>query len=439
MAAGAVRTTSGFINLTRKDDVSSRTRTCRRVLLLRAAVPTVKLPISGRRIELAEQDRVVISRRRERQLMGLLLGLASLVIAGLSSLLFQITKRHGETLLTLENRPAPPAEATPPPPPDQTTLLMQRGAPAGSVGMNFELPDLDGINTTLTMLRGRRTLLVFIAPDCPQSAALLPELARLSLPTSGELHIALISTGEPQANRLLVERSGVRFPLLLQQDREVADLYYAPETPMAYLLGPDNLTEIDRINGAQAILGVAFAASSGTEMLPVDTRRPLPPAPDERDRPLQTGELLPAFSAYRPHLAPLTQRDLIGRRTLIFMFDPFCAPCLDLLPDFARIHTEPAPLDVVMISRRDPAETNALAAQYDMPYPIAFQDNWEISRTFGARVFPAAFVVGESLHLETEITVGRQAISDLHRRLREEQRAGGARRLVSLAALLQRR
>jgi hypothetical protein len=39
--------------------------------------------------------------------LGALLGLASLAIAGLSSFLFQITKRHGETLLELENRPAP--------------------------------------------------------------------------------------------------------------------------------------------------------------------------------------------------------------------------------------------------------------------------------------------------------------------------------------------
>jgi peroxiredoxin len=368
--------------------------------------------------------------------LGALLGLASLAIAGLSSFLFQITKRHGETLLELENRPAP-VEAPAPQPPDQSTLLMQRGAPAGSVGMNFELPSLDGTRLTLTLLRGKRTLLVFIAPDCPQSAALLPELARLA--PSDDLRIAFISTGDPEANRALAERAGITMPLLLQENREVADLYYAPETPMAYLIGPDNLTEIDRIDGAQAILGVALAACSSTAALPTATRRPLPPAPNEGDQPLQTGELLPPFSAFRPQLAPLTQRDLIGRRTLIFMFDPYCAPCLELLPDFARIHADPEQIDVLMLSRRDPAETDALAARFELPFPIAFQDNWEISRAFGARVFPAAFVVGESLRLETEIAVGRQAISTLHRQLRQDQASVAGRRLVSLAALLQRR
>lgn len=380
----------------------------------------------------------MISRRRERQLMGLLLGLVSLAIAGLSSLLFQITKRHGETLLELENRPTPPAEA-PAPPSDRTAMRMQRGAPAGSVGMNFELPDLDGSLQTLTLLRGKLTLLIFIAPDCAQSVALLPELAKLPLTTPDDLHIVLISTGDPDANRLLAERSSITFPLLLQNDREVADLYYAPETPMAYLIGSDNLTEIDRIDGAQAILGVAFAASLNAASLPVATRQALPPAPDESDHPLQPGDLLPPFSAMRPHRSPLTQRDLIGRRTLLYLFDPFCAPCLELLPDFARIHTEMNQIDVFMISRRDPAETAALAAQFEIPYPIAFQDNWEISRAIGACVFPAAFVVGESLRLETEITVGRQAISDLHRQLRQDRGFGAGRRLVSLAALLQRR
>ncbi|HVX29460.1 MAG TPA: TlpA disulfide reductase family protein, partial [Nitrolancea sp.] len=203
----------------------------------------------------------MISRRRERQIMGFFLGSASLAIAGLSALLFQVTKRHGEALLALEQQPAPPVESpSPPPPADRTARLMRSGAPAGSIGMNFELPDLNGKLSTLTMLRGARTLLIFIAPDCPHSAALLPELARLPIVSSDELQIVLISTGKAEVNRALVERAGITFPVLLQRDSEVADLYYVPETPMAYLIGPDNLTEIERIEGAQAILGVAFAA-----------------------------------------------------------------------------------------------------------------------------------------------------------------------------------
>ena len=381
----------------------------------------------------------MISRRRERQIMGATLGLASLAITGLSSLLFQVTKRHGETLLELENRPSVPVKTPEPPTPDKATVLMQRGAPAGSVGMNFELPSLDGTNLTLTLLRGKRTLLIFIAPDCPHSAALLPELAKVPHDPAGDLHIAIISTGDPQANQELAERSGIDLPYLLQKDREVADLYYAPETPMAYLIGPDNLTEIDRVDGAQAILGVAYSAAANAVTPPDAGRRPLPPAAREGDNPLKRNDLLPPFSAERPHLSPLTQRDLTGRRTLVFMFDPYCAPCRELLSDFARVHNDPRQPDVVMISRRDPAATSALAAELGLTYPIAFQGNWEISRAIGARVFPAAFIVSESLTLETDIVVGLQSITDLHRQLRQEQRTVMGRRLVSLAALLQRR
>jgi peroxiredoxin len=380
-----------------------------------------------------------MSLKRERQITRLLLGFATLLIAGLCSLLFQTTKRHGELLLELENQPErPQAQDVVAPPPDRNAKLMERGLPAGSICTNFDLPSLDGARYSLTQFRGRRTLLIFISPDCPQSASLLQELAKLPSPTPDDFQIVLISSGDPAPNRLLAERTGVRFPLLLQTHREVADAYFAPETPMAYLVGIESLTEIDRIEGAQAILGVAFAAISGAQAVPVASRTALPPAPNEADQPLHAGDLVPPFSAERPGLAPLTQRDLHGQRTLVYMFDPFCAPCVELLPDFARVHADQQQPNVMMISRRDPLETDALVAKLSLPFPIGYQTNREISHAIGARVFPAAFIVGPTLRLETEIAVGRRTISDLHRSLREERRGTENRRLVSLAALLQR-
>src|SRR6185437_3812830 len=104
------------------------------------------------------------------------------------------------------------------------TLLQQHGAPAGSVGMNFELPGVDGEMYTLTSLRGKRTLLIFIASDCPHSLRLLPALAKLPLAAEqNDLRIAIISTGSMDANRTLAERFALRFPVLVQAQREVAD------------------------------------------------------------------------------------------------------------------------------------------------------------------------------------------------------------------------
>lgn len=378
-----------------------------------------------------------MTRRHERELAAALIGFLSAALAALITLLFRVTKRHGETLLQLENVKSAPVQPPPPPVPDQTALLNQHGAPAGSVAMNFELPAVDGASYTLTLLKGKRTLLIFIAVDCPHSLQLLPALAELP-PASGadDLHIAIISTGEMAANRALVERFGIPFPVLVQEKHEVADLYYTSGTPMAYLLGFDGLTELNRIEGAQAILGVALAATHHLERMPEQWHQPLPPTPHPIDIPLRAGDVLPDLSVERLGGGQFTQNNLVGKRTLLFMFDPFCAPCINLLPDFARIHADPHQPDVVMIARRDPSHMFELAREYDMPYPIAFQDNWEISRRIGAQVVPVAFVVGADLRLESEIAVGQQVIADLHRRLRQEH---ADRRLVSLSTLLQRR
>jgi peroxiredoxin len=380
-----------------------------------------------------------MKQRRERQIFAALFGLGSVTIAGLTTLIFRVTRRHGEMLLELEDLKRAPTHQPPPAPPptDQQALLLQYGAPAGSVGMNFELPAVDGNQYTLTLLKGTRTLLIFIAHDCPHSLSLLPALSQLPLaPGQDDLHIAIISTGGMAENRALVERFAIPFPVLVQERNEVADLYFAPSTPMAYLIGSDGLTEVDRLEGAQAILGAAYAAALGQETLPGSKHQPLPPTPDRIDAPLRIGDAMPSFQADRLTGGQLTQSDFVGRRTLLFFFDPFCAPCIELLPDFARIHADPRQPDVVMISRRDPSFTLELTERHKMPYPVAFQEIWEISRQIGAQVVPAAMVVGASLRLESDIAVGQQAISDLHRQLRQGQIE---RRLVSLSSMLQRR
>jgi peroxiredoxin len=124
-------------------------------------------------------------------------------------------------------------------------------APPGSVGMNFELPSLMGEKWTLTRLKGRRLLLIFLSPTCPHSQARLSALAHL--PANPPPHLPLVvivSRGDRETNLRLMERHGVELPVLLQDDNEVAHLYYVSGTPMAYLLHGNGITEMDRIEGS---------------------------------------------------------------------------------------------------------------------------------------------------------------------------------------------
>jgi hypothetical protein len=115
----------------------------------------------------------------------------------------------------------------------------------------------------------------------------------------------------------------------------------------------------------------------------------------------------------------MTEERFLGRRSLLVLFDPLCAPCVDLLPDLASAHHDPTEPEIFMITRRDPELTRALARNSSMPYPIAVQDHWDISRQLGVVAVPAACVVAPEGHLESEIMIGQQQVLALLKRSRK--------------------
>lgn len=353
---------------------------------------------------------------------------------GLSALLYRLTKQHGQTLLQIDELQSRAPQPAQPAPMTNRQHLFEYGAPTGSVGMNFELPSTSGAMCTLTQLKGRRVLLIFIAPDCPASRSMLPGLARLTAdPAPEQPQVVIISSGAMDVNRELAEHFQITVPFLVQDRNDVSLLYFIDATPAAYLLDTDGTTEMNRIEGPLAILGALLAltvdaaailvdkmTSSSTEFL-----RPMIPLQRADDMPelrlrLLDGQVLDA-SQHR------------GQRTLYVFFDPLYAPCVDLLQDLAAVQRDPLQPEVIMITRRDPELTRALAARHDMPYPVALQEHWELSRLIGTLAVPAACLVTADGYLESAVAEGQQAIQALVKPLRARS---GERRLVSLASMM---
>lgn len=370
---------------------------------------------------------------RESRLLKTSVAILSAFVLGLLASLYKVTKRHGQMLLQLETWETSQQAAEAPADADPWKYLLEHGAPPGSVGMNFELPSLTEERWTLTQLKGRRLLLIFVSPDCPHSQSLLPGLAHLPAnPPSPLPLVVIISHGDRETNRRLMERHRVQLPVLLQEQNEVALLYYVSGTPMAYLLDADGITEMDRIKGPQAILGAAFACTSQAQILD-DRVSPMDHSPNPALAPLQPGDRLPAICMPQLDGQALIEEYFLGQRSLLTLFDPLSVPCVDLLPDLASVHADPNRPDVIMITRRDPELTRALARNYPMPYPVAVQNHWDISRQFGVVAVPAACVVGPDGHLESEIAVGQQSVQALLKRSRSGQTE---KHLVSLTSLL---
>ena len=139
--------------------------------------------------------------------------------------------------------------------------LKRDGLKAGTVAPEFSLPRLDGRGElALRDLRGRRILLVFSSPSCGPCVELAPKLEEFHR-EHPELELVMVSKGEPKENRAEVKKYGLSFPVLLQQQWEIARKYAIFATPVAYLIDAAGTLVKDVAVGTDGIL--ALLAETG--------------------------------------------------------------------------------------------------------------------------------------------------------------------------------
>src|SRR5262245_25121588 len=164
-------------------------------------------------------------------MMTLLFGtvLPWLLIAVGTWLGYQLVRQNGRILLRLEaierqlGARAPAQRREP------------AGLPVGSVAPDFELPDLAGVRHKLSEFRGQDVLLIFFNPKCGFCTRMAADLAALQPEAGGGRAMPLVVTsGDPDENRQLVERYGIRCVVLRQEQMEVASQFRAQGTPMGY-------------------------------------------------------------------------------------------------------------------------------------------------------------------------------------------------------------
>jgi peroxiredoxin len=142
---------------------------------------------------------------------------------------FQLVRQNGRLLLRLESiekRLSPRAEAKP---------REAGGLPVGMVAADFELPDLSGVRHKLSEFRDKNVLLIFFNPQCGFCTKMAADLAALPAEGGDDRAVpVVVTTGDADENRKLVEQYGMRCVVLLQEEREVASKFRAQGTPMGY-------------------------------------------------------------------------------------------------------------------------------------------------------------------------------------------------------------
>jgi peroxiredoxin len=336
--------------------------------------------------------------------------LSWLIIGLLGWLGYHLVRQYGRILLRLDALDARLAQLAPAPTPAPHA---PPGLPVGSVAPAFELPDLQGGRMTLEHWRGQRVLLMFFNPGCGFCQQMAPDLAALPVDGHDGRPLPLvITTGDPEASRRLVTEHGLRGPVLLQQQMEVAAVYHVRGTPMGYVIDERGMIASELAVGAQALLALATPArapahsnghkpSRGNRSLADSrlNRHGLPagtPAPHFRLPRLEGGEV--TLEAYR------------GQRVLLVFSDPNCGPCDRLAPQLEQVHRHAPTLQVLMVSRGDPEANRVKVAEHGLTFPVALQRQWEISRAYGMFATPIGYLIDEEGIIMADVAVGVEPI-----------------------------
>jgi peroxiredoxin len=292
----------------------------------------------------------------------------------------------------------------------------RQGLAIGSVAPDFELPDLAGNRHKLSEFRGKDLLLMFFNPKCGFCTKMAADLAALPLEGAGRALPIVVTTGDAEANRKLVEQHGIRGVVLLQKEMEVASQYRAQGTPMGYRIDAEGKIVSDLTVGGEALLQLA-----GSDW----KRAPKPQTPEKghgktpdpslaksrlNRSGLKAGATAPEFTLPRIDGSELSLADLRGERVLLVFSDPNCGPCDELAPRLQQLHLERPDLQVVVVSRRDADATRAKAESLGLTYPIVLQKQWEISLQYGMFATPMGDLIDEAGVLLRDVAVGVEPI-----------------------------
>jgi peroxiredoxin len=289
------------------------------------------------------------------------------------------------------------------------------GLPPGSVLNDFALPLLEGGTMTLSQWRGRKVALIFLSPRCQHSEKLLPDLAAmLSEGVEADPAPVIVSTGSVEENRRFFGEHRIACPILLQEDSELAALYLAMATPMAYLVNEHGATLGRAAVGPTAILSLLRDRSWAPDTPSNGQSRVVSPGSlasnlINRDG-LKAGTAAPEFTLPALDGSEIALSSFRGRPVLLVFSDPNCRPCNELLPKLEQIHRKSKDLQVLVIGRGDPEANRDTMKKLGLTFPMVLQQSWEISRAYGMFSTPIGYLVDEDGVLVDNVAVGGNRI-----------------------------
>jgi peroxiredoxin/uncharacterized membrane protein YphA (DoxX/SURF4 family) len=357
------------------------------------------------------------------RLLELIGGIAVLVLLLVEGLLVaNLLRQNGRLLVRLE---AVEARLNGDARPDQPEALApaEPGLPVGSPAPEFSLRGLRGETLTLDFLRAfdKPIMLLFADPGCGPCNALLPEVGGWQRDHAASFTMAMISAGTPEANRAKAAEHGLTH-VLLQQDREVAEMYQVDGTPSAVMVRPDGTVGSSVAAGADAIRALVARTAGAPIPLPMATSSPTAGSHNHngsggsgdgagapsRPATLAIGQAAPALRLPDLKGKSVNLAGFRGRKTLVLFWNPDCGYCQQMLGDLKAWESSP-PKDApkLLVVSTGTAEQNRAMG---LRSPVLLDPTFSAGHAFGANGTPSAVLVDTDGKVASELAVGAPAV-----------------------------
>jgi peroxiredoxin len=117
-----------------------------------------------------------------------------------------------------------------------TAASQEEGLKVGAKAPDFELKTLTGETVKLSSLKGKKVMLNFWATWCPPCKAEMPEMEKFYMQKDKDLEILAVNI-DPQLDvKGFVKKNGITFPILLDADDKVNEIYQILSIPTTYFI-----------------------------------------------------------------------------------------------------------------------------------------------------------------------------------------------------------
>jgi peroxiredoxin/uncharacterized membrane protein YphA (DoxX/SURF4 family) len=337
--------------------------------------------------------------------IGLIVGIVVVVLLALESwFLLEMMRQIGKLTLRLESvESGNPASDSP----DWI------GLPEGEDAPSFALPDLDGEIVTLESLlsQGEGVMLVFTSPTCGPCEEMMPELGEWIHDHSDKMTFAVISQGSAELNRAKAIEHGVA-PVLLQNEREVAEAYLVPATPSALIIRTDGSIHSSIAVGEDEIRDLIKEETMDLS----ETKPKNLPVLNVIGMPNET--MFAAVGAPAPNVTlpdldenMIQLSDFLGNPTLMLFWSPSCGYCQDMLRALKAWEARPpkgAP-QLFIVSSGTATENR----KQGLRSTVVLDEGFSIATLFGVKGTPSAVLVDENGTVTGKPSVGADEIWQL--------------------------